>query len=159
MTFTVDDAEGRHFVLRRPPMGPLLPSAHDVAREHRLMDALQDSPVPVPRLVGLCQDEAVNERDFYVMHFLDGVVVRDEEVGETLPVEARTRMSHELVNTLVTLHQVDIDQVGLGNLANQSPGFSIGNSARSATPWLTWPECSATGTTPNRPRKRRATRR
>ena len=77
ITYTVADAAGRRFVLRRPPMGHLLPSAHDMAREHRLMDALKDSPVPVPRLVGLCQDPAVNERDFYVMHFLDGVVVRD----------------------------------------------------------------------------------
>ena len=62
MTFTVTDAAGRRFVLRRPPTGPLLPSAHDMSREHRLMHALQDSPVPVPRLVGLCQDETVNER-------------------------------------------------------------------------------------------------
>ncbi len=120
MTFTVNDAAGRRFVLRRPPMGPLLPSAHDVAREHRLMDALQDSPVPVPRLVGVCQDESVNERDFYVMHFLDGVIVRDAEVGETIPVEARTRMCHELIDTLCALHRVDIDEVGLGTLAKRS---------------------------------------
>lgn len=120
MTFTVTDQAGRRFVLRRPPMGHLLPSAHDVAREHRLMHALQDSPVPVPRLVGLCQDEAVNERDFYVMHFLDGVIVRDIEIGRTIDEAARTRMSHELINTLVALHDVDIDEVGLGNLAKRS---------------------------------------
>ena len=120
MTFTVNDQAGRQFVLRRPPMGPLLPSAHDVAREHRLMDALQDSPVPVPRLVGLCQDEAVNERDFYVMHFLDGVIVRDIEIGRTITEANRTRMSHELIDTLCVLHRVDIDEVGLGNLAKRS---------------------------------------
>ncbi len=120
MTFTVNDQAGRQFVLRRPPMGPLLPSAHDVAREHRLMDALQDSPVPVPRLVGLCQDEAVNERDFYVMHFLDGVIVRDIEIGRTITEANRTRMSHELIDTLCALHRVDIDEVGLGNLAKRS---------------------------------------
>lgn len=120
MTFTVTDAAGRQFVLRRPPLGPLLPSAHDVAREHRLMDALQDSAVPVPRLVGVCQDESVNERDFYVMHFLDGIIVRDVEIGETIPVDVRTRMSHALVDTLCDLHRVDIDEVGLGNLAKRS---------------------------------------
>jgi aminoglycoside phosphotransferase (APT) family kinase protein len=120
MTFTVEDAAGRRFVLRRPPLGPLLPSAHDVAREHKLMDALQDSAVPVPRLVGLCQDDSVNERDFYVMHHLDGIVVRDIEIGRTLEPAVRTRMSHELVNTLVALHRVDIDAVGLGNLAKRS---------------------------------------
>jgi aminoglycoside phosphotransferase (APT) family kinase protein len=120
MTFTVTDAADRRFVLRRPPMGPLLPSAHDVAREHRLMHALQDSDVPVPLLVGLCQDGAVNERDFYAMHFLEGVVVRDAEIGETIPVEVRTRMCHELIDTLCNLHRVDIDAVGLGNLAKRS---------------------------------------
>ena len=120
MTFTVTDAAGRRFVLRRPPLGPLLPSAHDVAREHRLMHALHDSLVPVPRLVGLCQDPAVNERDFYAMHFLEGVVVRDAEIGATIDPAVRTRMSHELIDTLVALHRVDIDEVGLGNLAKRS---------------------------------------
>ncbi len=120
MTFTVTDAVGAKFVLRRPPSGPLLPSAHDMAREHRLMDALKDSPVPVPRMVGLCQDEAVNGRDFYVMHHLDGVVVRDIEIGRTFDVATRTRMCHELIDTLCTLHRVDIDEVGLGNLAKRS---------------------------------------
>ncbi|MEM8923518.1 MAG: phosphotransferase family protein [Actinomycetota bacterium] len=120
MTFTVTDADGRRFVLRRPPMGPLLPSAHDMAREHRLMSALADSAVPVPRMVGLCQDPAVNDRDFYVMHFLDGVVVRDAEIGATFDEATRLRMSHELIATLAELHRVDIDAVGLGDLAKRS---------------------------------------
>ena len=120
MTFTVTDGAGRKFVLRRPPMGELLPSAHDMAREHLLMHSLRDSPVPVPRMIGLCQDEEVNGRDFYVMHFLDGVIVRDADIGRTIPVETRTTMCHELINTLVALHRVDIDAVGLGNLAKRS---------------------------------------
>ncbi|MEM9563477.1 MAG: phosphotransferase family protein [Actinomycetota bacterium] len=120
MTFTVTDAAGRRFVLRRPPTGDLLPSAHDMAREHRLMHALCDSPVPVPRLVGLCQDPEVNSRDFYVMHFLDGVIVRDVDIGRTLTAEARAAMSDDLIDTLVALHRVDIDAVGLGDLAKRS---------------------------------------
>ncbi len=120
MTFTVTDARGRKFVLRRPPMGPLLPSAHDMAREHRLMHSLRDSPVPVPLMVGLCQEESVNDRDFYVMHYLDGVVVRDIEIGRTFSPEVRTRMCHELIDTLCALHRVDIDEVGLGDLAKRS---------------------------------------
>jgi aminoglycoside phosphotransferase (APT) family kinase protein len=119
MTFTVTDSAGQRFVLRRPPMGKLLPSAHDVAREHRLMSALAGSAVPVPRMVGLCQDPVVNERDFYVMHFLDGVVVRDIDVGRTISAAARTRMCHELIKTLCALHRVNIDAVGLGNLAKR----------------------------------------
>ena len=120
MTYTVTDAAGRRFVLRRPPMGELLPSAHDMAREHRLMHALRDSPVPVPRMVGLCQDPGVNGRDFYVMHFLDGVIVRDIDIGRTIEPEARARMSASLIETLVALHRVDIDAVGLGDLAKRS---------------------------------------
>lgn len=120
MTFTVTDGAGSRFVLRRPPMGELLPSAHDMAREFRLMFALADSPVPVPTMIGLCQDEAVNGRDFYVMHYLDGVIVRDVDIGRTLDVKTRTRMCHELISTLASLHRVDIDEVGLGDLAKRS---------------------------------------
>ncbi|MGI9614828.1 MAG: phosphotransferase family protein [Acidimicrobiales bacterium] len=120
MTYTVTDAAGQKFVLRRPPMGKLLPSAHDMVREHRLMASLGDSPVPVPRMVGLCQDPEVNQRDFYMMHFLDGVVVRDIEIGRTLSVDVRAKMSTELIATLCALHRVDIDEVGLGDLAKRS---------------------------------------
>ena len=67
MSFTVSDAVGRRFVLRRPPMGKLLPSAHDMAREHRLMASLAGTAVPVPEMVGLCQDPAVHGRDFDVI--------------------------------------------------------------------------------------------
>lgn len=119
MTFTVTDAAGRRFVLRRPPMGKLLPSAHDMAREHKLMASLAGTAVPVPEMVGLCQDPSVNERDFYVMRFLDGIVVRSVEVGRTLSEAVRTRMSHELIRTLCALHRVDIDAIGLGNFAKR----------------------------------------
>ena len=56
------------------------------------MHALRDSAVPVPRMVGLCQDSAVNGRDFYVMHHLDGVIVRNIDIGRTIAPEARARM-------------------------------------------------------------------
>jgi aminoglycoside phosphotransferase (APT) family kinase protein len=71
LTYTVADA-GTRFVLRRPPLGPLLPSAHDMGREHRIMAALQGSAVPVPPLVGLCTDESGTGSPFYVMRFVDG---------------------------------------------------------------------------------------
>jgi len=134
MTFAVTDADGRRFVLRRPPLGQLLPSAHDMAREHRLMHALRDTPVPVPSMVGLCQDSEVNGRDFYVMHYLDGVVVRDAEIGAMFDPSVRTRMCHELISTLVTLHHVDIDEVGLGNLAKRE-GYIARQLKRWAGQW------------------------
>jgi len=114
MTFTVNDAAGQRFVLRRPPLGKLLPSAHDMAREHRLMAALADTAVPVPQMVGLCQDPSVNGCDFYVMRFLDGLVVRDVAIGRSLSESVRTQMCHALIDTLCALHRVDIDAVGLG---------------------------------------------
>lgn len=134
MTFTVTDAAGRRFVLRRPPLGKLLPSAHDMSREFRLMSSLAGTAVPVPRMVGLCQDPAVNERDFYVMHFLDGIVVRDIEIGRTLGEDVRARMSRELIKTLVDLHRVDIDAVGLGSLAKRE-GYIERQLKRWTTQW------------------------
>ena len=119
MTFGVTDADGQRFVLRRPPLGKLLPSAHDMAREHRLMAALADSAVPVPEMVGLCQDPSVNERDFYVMRHLDGIVVRDVEIARGLTEPVRRQMCLALIHTLCALHRVDIDAVGLGNLAKR----------------------------------------
>lgn len=120
MTFTVYDGETPKFVLRRPPTGPLLPSAHDMAREYRLMDALSGSHVPVPSMVGLCQDDAVNGRDFYVMQFVDGIVVRDIDIGSSFSETTRKTMSESLVATLIALHEVDIDSVGLGDLAKRT---------------------------------------
>ncbi|HCB34183.1 MAG TPA: phosphotransferase family protein [Acidimicrobiaceae bacterium] len=120
MTFAVADAAGRRLVLRRPPLGKLLASAHDMAREHRLMAALADTPVPVPRMIGLCRDESVNGRDFYVMDHVDGVVVRDVDIGAGVAPSVRRAMSESLVDTLCALHRVDIDAVGLGGLARRS---------------------------------------
>src|SRR4051812_18470041 len=67
LTYVVEDAAGDKTVLRRPPIGHVLATAHDVAREHRIMDALRDTGVPVPRMIGLCTDPSVNEAPFYVM--------------------------------------------------------------------------------------------
>ena len=107
MTFVVNDGDQARFVLRRPPTGPLLPSAHDMAREYRLMHALRDSDVPVPEMVGLCQDETINGRDFYVMHYVDGIVVRDIDIATEMDIAARKAMSESLIDTLAALHQVD----------------------------------------------------
>jgi aminoglycoside phosphotransferase (APT) family kinase protein len=119
LTFLVTDTHGTQFVLRRPPLGHVLATAHDMAREHRLMAALADTAVPVPQMVGLCQDPSVNGCDFYVMRFLDGLVVRDVAIGSSLSESVRTQMCHALIDTLCALHRVDIDAVGLGNLAKR----------------------------------------
>lgn len=103
-------------MLRRPPMGHVLATAHDMAREHRIISALADSGVPVPSIVGLCEDEEVNGAPFYVMDFVPGLVVRDVSAAEALPVEVRRRMGESLVEVLARLHAVDLDAVGLSGL-------------------------------------------
>jgi aminoglycoside phosphotransferase (APT) family kinase protein len=97
-------------------MGHVLATAHDMAREHRIISALADSGVPVPSIVGLCEDEEVNGAPFYVMDFVPGLVVRDVAAAEALPVEVRRRMGESLVEVLARLHAVDLDAVGLSGL-------------------------------------------
>ena len=81
LTFVVTDSADRRWVLRRPPLGHLLATAHDMAREHRIMSSLGGSDVPVPRTVGLCEDTEVNGAPFYVMDHVDGIVVARRRSG------------------------------------------------------------------------------
>jgi aminoglycoside phosphotransferase (APT) family kinase protein len=113
---------GRRYVLRRPPLGSVLATAHDVAREHRVMSALQDTPVPVPRMLGLCADDRVNGAPFYVMSHVDGIVPHTAADAERLLATpaARRRAAESMVDALVALHAVDIDAVGLGDFARRS---------------------------------------
>ena len=119
LTYTVTDADGRRFVLRRPPLGHLLASAHDVSREHRIMAGLAGSTVPVPPVLGLCTDDSVNGAPFYVMRYVDGLVLRDPAVVEAIPQPVRWAAAESLVDGLATLHEVDPDAVGLGDLGRK----------------------------------------
>jgi len=116
LTYTVTDSAGARFVLRRPPLGPLLPSAHDMGREHRIMSALGGSPVPVPPVVGLCTDEAVTGSPFYVMRFVDGLILRDEPAARAVPEPLRAAAAESLIDVLASLHRLDPAAVGLGDL-------------------------------------------
>jgi aminoglycoside phosphotransferase (APT) family kinase protein len=120
LTFEVDDAAGQRWVLRRPPTGHLLPTAHDMVREHHLISAVGPAGVPVPAALGLCQDPAVNGAPFYVMGFVDGHILRTpEQVEAAFDLSTRQAASASLVDTLVRLHQVDVDAAGLGDLARR----------------------------------------
>ena len=117
LTYRVTDGTGERCVLRRPPLGHVLPSAHDMGREHRIINALGATPVPVAPALGYCDDESVNGAPFYVMGYVDGVVVRDAGTAETrLSPDARRVAGDNIVDTLVALHAVDPDAVGLGDL-------------------------------------------
>lgn len=100
-------------VLRRPPRGPLPPSAHDVLREARLLAALRDTPVPVPRVLATCDDPAVVGAPFYVMERVDGEVITDRVPAALDGAEQRARIADELIDTLADLHAVDWATLGL----------------------------------------------
>ncbi|NNE73708.1 MAG: phosphotransferase family protein [Acidimicrobiales bacterium] len=118
LTYTVTATDGRRWVLRRPPLGNVLASAHDMSREHRLIEALQDSGVPVPKLIGLCTDETVNDAPFYVMEFVEGGVLRNQSTAaEFLTPEQRYATSRDLIEVLARLHAITPASVGLDTLA------------------------------------------
>src|SRR5262249_6938791 len=100
-------------VLRRPPRGPLPPSAHDVLREARLLRALQDTPVRVPRVLAVCADPEVMGAPFYVMERVAGEVITDTVPAVLDTPEQRARVAEELIDALVELHRVDWTALGL----------------------------------------------
>jgi aminoglycoside phosphotransferase (APT) family kinase protein len=119
LTFDVTDANGRRWVLRRPPLGHVLATAHDMSREHKILSALRPTDVPVAPVAGLCTDEAVNDAPFYVMEFVDGTVVRDVATARSMSVEQRRAAGTSIIDTLARIHAVDIDAVGLGDLGRR----------------------------------------
>ena len=120
LTYRVDDADGRAVVLRRPPEGPLLPSAHDMGREHTLIAALGPTDVPVPAALAHCEDESVTGAPFYVMDHVDGVVLHTQELAEaSFPESMRRGIGESFIDVLARLHAVDPDAVGLGALSKK----------------------------------------
>src|SRR5215510_13128357 len=102
------------YVLRRPPLGPLLPTAHDVGREYRVLSALADTSVPVPRPVLYCDDVGVIGAPFYLMERIPGVVIRANLPPAFAADEAaRAGLGETLIDTLADLHAVDWQAVGL----------------------------------------------
>ncbi len=121
LTYIVTDADDRRVVLRRPPLGHVLATAHDVIREHRIIHALRDTSVPVPETLAACDRSEVNGAPFFVMAHVDGRVMHEAaDVDRVAPTpEARRKVTESLVDALVGLHQVDPDDVGLGDLSRR----------------------------------------
>jgi aminoglycoside phosphotransferase (APT) family kinase protein len=121
LTYLVCDDDGRRWVLRRPPLGNLLASAHDVVREAQIMSALADTDVPVLRIFGVAKDSAISDVPLVLMEFIDGQVVDTMEIAESLTPLRRREIAVSLPRTLATIHEVDIDEVGLSDLASHKP--------------------------------------
>ena len=120
LTYRVTDAAGATYALRRPPTGGVLSTAHDVSREWRFISALAPTAVPVPSPVAYCADTAVTGAEFYVMGFVEGVVLADAEAGMALAHQARVRAAECLVDVLVALHALDPVAVGLGDMVRKT---------------------------------------
>ncbi|MFE9058229.1 phosphotransferase family protein [Streptomyces mutabilis] len=114
LTYAVSDGTAR-WVVRRPPLGHVLATAHDMKREHRVISALHPTDVPVPRPVLLCEDEDVLGSPFYVMEFVEGTPYRTAEQLAPLGPERTRAAVLNLVDTLVGLHAVDPAEAGLGD--------------------------------------------
>jgi len=120
LTYVLTDARGRRRVLRRPPMGHLLHSAHDVLREARILSALAPTDVPVPRIYGVAQSGEVADGPLVLMEFVEGVVISDVAASRALPAHARHSAGMALPETLGRIHAVDLRAVNLTDLASHS---------------------------------------
>ena len=111
-TYLVTASNGHRYVVRKQPPGDLLKGAHAVDREFRVLDALKDTDVPVPRTLLMCEDPDIIGTPFYVMDFINGRIVEDHAVAGFSPAE-RTAMYDSLAEVLAALHRVDVNAVGL----------------------------------------------
>jgi aminoglycoside phosphotransferase (APT) family kinase protein len=121
---------GEGYILRRPPLGEVLPRAHDMAREYRVMSALVPTGVPVPETVAFCGDPAVIGAPFYLMREVAGSVIRTRADSAGMSPQQRREISELLVDSLADLHAVDADQVGLSDYGKHG-----GYAARQVATW------------------------
>jgi len=120
LTFLIEDAGGQKAVIRRPPLGELLPKAHDMGREWALISALGPTAVPVPAALGFCDDTAVTGARFYIMGHVDGrPLYTADDTRRLVPEPQREKLAHSFIDVLADLHAVDPDAVGLGDLGKK----------------------------------------
>ena len=135
LTYRVSDPStgsgqaARSWIVRRPPLGHVLATAHDMVREHRVMTALRDTDVPVPTTYALCEDLDVLGAPFYVMDSVTGTPFRLAEELEPLGTERVRAISTRLVDTLTALHRIDPASVGLADFG-RAEGFLARQVAR-----------------------------
>ena len=127
-TYLLETTDAR-YVLRKKPPGKLLPKAHQIDREYRVMDALRETDVPVPKMIALCEDADVIGAEFFVMEHVDGRIVTDPTMEAVAPADRRA-LYFSLVDTMAALHRVDHVAVGLERF-----GRPDGYLARTTARW------------------------
>ena len=105
---------GKELVLRKKPPGKLLPSAHAIEREYRVMKAMESAGVPIPPLYSLCEDSSIIGTPFYLMEYVSGRLFKNPSLQE-LPLEQRKDIYFAMVDILTAIHSVDVDKVGLND--------------------------------------------
>jgi aminoglycoside phosphotransferase (APT) family kinase protein len=120
LTYQIEDTNGRQAVIRRPPQGVLLPKAHDMSREWAVISSLGSTPVPVPAALGFCESPDVTGAWFYVMGLIDGhPLYNADDTNRYIPEAKRPTMAMSFIDVLAALHDVDPDDVGLGELGKK----------------------------------------
>src|SRR5580704_2461399 len=134
LTYLLRFADGHQWVVRRPPFGPLPPSAHDMAREYRVLSRLWQGFTAAPRAIVLCEDPAIIGAVFFVMERREGAVIKNRHpMPPEIDAKPETfrRISESLVDTLADLHAADYEKIGLGGL-----GRPEGFLQRQITGWM-----------------------
>ena len=130
ISYKLTDASGSSWVLRRPPLGHIMPSAHDMGREFRVLSGLNSVSFPTPATRGYCEDESVIGAKFMMMDFIDGRVIESAQTASSLSETQASEISQELVDTLARLHAVDPAAAGLDQL-----GKPVGYLQRQVKRW------------------------
>jgi len=128
------DLDAGQVVLRRPPLGHVLPTAHDMNREYRVLSALSGTAVPVPQPLAICQDAEVIGAPFYLMRFVDGLILRTMQDGEILSAEQAAELSDLLASMMATIHGIDYAAVGLADFGRPE-GYLARQLARWQRQW------------------------
>ena len=124
LTYRVRDASGHVWALRRPPVAARLATAHDMSREWKIMSALdRNSSIPVPRMLGYCDDTDQFDAHFYVMSFVEGTIIRDSRSIAALSAEQCRAATDDLIDVQAAFHKLDVDAIGLGDLAKTRDGY------------------------------------
>lgn len=139
ISYRLDDEAGRSLVVRRPPLGHVMPTAHDMGREYRVMSGLNRVDFPTPAARAVCDDDQVIGAPFMIMDFVSGLVVDSAAAAATLPSPKRDLVSAALIDTLAALHQVAPESAGLEEL-----GRPLGYLTRQVERWSKQWELSST---------------